>query len=99
MAMHAGLDGYWSNVDICMMDMENAMLSEWKTGPPPKGPTRCRHPEWAAHVKALIVEWYGGGPSCRELANKGMPHHKGTEVSWDEYASWVEGGGGDEFFM
>ena len=92
--------------DSFMTDVENQMLSTYKTVEPrpvfmqawdadfPKGRARAEHPEWAAHVKQCLIDWYGEDGKLPVSFKEGGR----AEVSWNEYKAWVEAGGGDDWF-
>ena len=80
--------------DNFMMDVENEILREWGSQNFPKGKTRACDEAWAAHVKACLAAWYGGGKPPVSRREEGR-----DEVSWAEYVAWVEEGGGDDWFV
>ena len=92
--------------DAFMMDVENEILREWlgvrsevlvfalAKREFPKGTARVQDAAWAAHVKACLKAWYGRGDRSPVSRREGGR----DEVSWAEYKTWVEAGGGDEWF-
>ena len=56
---------------------------------------RARDAVWAAHVRTCLKVWYGQGGDMPVSRREGGR----DEMSWAEYKTWVEGGGGDEWFV
>ena len=61
----------------------------------PQGIGRARDAVWAAHVRTCLKVWYGQGGDMPVSRREGGR----DEMSWAEYKTWVEGGGGDEWFV
>ena len=81
--------------DSFMMDVENEILRAWGSAAFPKGIGRARDAVWAAHVRTCLKVWYGQGGDMPVSRREGGR----DEMSWAEYKTWVEGGGGDEWFV